>query len=84
MILTMTLLLAGLQAEPAGQSTAPEPAKDKLICKRETPIGSLVPSRKMCLTKKQWQERAEIGNEVARRMIQEGMGNMNCMNSGNC
>ena len=76
------LLLAGLQAEPAPTSQPEQ--KEKLICKREVPVGSLIATRKMCLTKTQWRERADVGNEVARRMMMDNMGNSNCLNGGGC
>ena len=47
---------------------------NKLTCKREVPVGSLIASRKVCLTKAQWAERERVGNDVARRMIQDNQG----------
>jgi hypothetical protein len=52
-------------AKPAGSQ--PGADKDKLICKREVPIGSLIATRKICLTKTEWEARATRGNEEARR-----------------
>jgi hypothetical protein len=46
--------------------------KDKLICKRETPIGSLIATRKVCLTKAQWERRIEDGNRETRKMMEDG------------
>ena len=46
--------------------------KDKLICRREVPVGSLIASRKICLTKADWSRRAEDGNEEARRLYDRG------------
>lgn len=60
--------LAGNDAK-AGQ---PGADKDKLICKREVPIGSLIPTRKVCLTKAQWTQRIEDGNREARKMVEDG------------
>ena len=48
--------------------------QEKLICKREVPIGSLIASRKVCLTKSQWVERERTGNEEARKMIYDNQG----------
>ena len=48
--------------------------KDKLICKREVPIGSLIASRKTCLTKEQWRKRQDDGNATARSLVEDGAG----------
>jgi hypothetical protein len=48
--------------------------KDKMICRREVPIGSLIASRKMCLTKDQWRKRADDGNAMARQLVEDGAG----------
>ena len=48
--------------------------KDKLICKRETPVGSLIASRKVCLTKEQWVQREADGNREARKMVEDNTG----------
>lgn len=72
MILTITALLLGA-AGPA-QAGSAEPAKERLICRRETPIGSLIARRKMCLTKSDWEKRSRDGNEEARKMAYDNMG----------
>lgn len=46
--------------------------KDKLICKREIPIGSLIATRKVCLTRTQWEQRIEDGNRETRKMMEDG------------
>jgi hypothetical protein len=38
------------------------------------PIGSLIASRKVCLTKSQWAQREKDGNEEARKMIYDNQG----------
>ena len=54
------------------KSADPGADKDKLICKREVPIGSLIPTRKVCLTKAQWTQRELDGNREARKMVEDG------------
>lgn len=71
------LLLVGTVAvaqdpSPAGQK--PVDDKEKLICKREVPVGSLIASRKMCLTKSQWRKRSDDGNATARSLVEDGAG----------
>ena len=75
--LAMLLLFAGDPSAPQ----APE-AKEKLICKREVPIGSLIPTRKICLTKSQWDRRGQDGNDAARKMMMDNMGK--CFDPGLC
>jgi hypothetical protein len=79
----MRIVIAALLAVAAGgavyaaeQPTAvkPAPDKDPLICRREVPIGSLIATRKMCLTKKEWQKRADDGNATARALVEDGAG----------
>lgn len=70
------ILLAAAIVSPA---VAAEPAKpgddkDKMVCKRETPIGSLIASRKRCMTKAQWTQMERDGNEEARKMIYDNQG----------
>lgn len=59
-------------AVAADNKAKPGADKDKLICKREIPIGSLIASRKVCLTQAQWTQRIEDGNREARKMMEDG------------
>jgi len=79
----MRIIVAALLAAVAGgavyaaeQPNMPKDSqgKDPLICKREVPIGSLIATRKMCLTKKEWQKRADDGNATARALVEDGAG----------
>jgi predicted secreted protein len=65
------LLAVGVAAPALADQPKPAADKDKLICKREVPIGSLIASRKMCLTKAQWTQREEDGNRETRRLMEE-------------
>lgn len=69
------LLIAAL-ASPALAADAAKPGadKDKMVCKRETPIGSLIASRKRCMTKAQWAQVEKDGNEEARKMVYDNQG----------
>jgi hypothetical protein len=62
---------AAEQTIPASASSAD---KDKLVCKREVPVGSLIASRKMCLTKTEWQKRTDQGNATARALVEDSAG----------
>lgn len=70
------LILAIAIASPAmaaksdtGQKVGAD--KDRLICKREVPIGSLIATRKVCLTQAQWTQRIEDGNRETRKMMED-------------
>lgn len=68
----LTGLLVVMAAPAVAQTAADKPADgDKVVCKREVPVGSLIASRKVCLTKAQWIERSTRGNEEARRQMDE-------------
>jgi hypothetical protein len=43
---------------------------NKLICKKQEEIGSRLGAKKVCLTQKQWQERALIDREDTERIQQ--------------
>ena len=72
------LVLAAAVAFPAvAADTKPEQVgadKEKLICRREVPIGSLIATRKVCLTKSQWTQREIDGNREARKMVEDNTG----------
>lgn len=89
MRLVAILLVAAAMASPSVAANDAKPDrsgadKDKLICRREVPIGSLIASRKTCLTKEQWTKRAEDGNDAARKMADDNMGRPACNGSNTC
>lgn len=71
------LLLALASSAPAlAADNKPQAGKqggsdNPVICRREVPIGSLIASRKICLTKSEWEARATRGNEEARRQVED-------------
>jgi predicted secreted protein len=72
--LLVLIAAAAAAAEPPVSSPASSAEKDKLICKREVPVGSLIATRKMCLTKAEWQKRADQGNALARGLVEDSAG----------
>lgn len=72
--LPTSVFVQGASAQPAAAAADTADDPNKLICRREVPVGSLIASRKMCLTKAQWAERERIGSEVARRMVEDNQG----------
>jgi hypothetical protein len=73
---TLAVILAAVVMLPASAAVADNAKvgndKDKLICKREVPVGSLIASRKVCLTQAQWTQRIEDGNRETRKMMEDG------------
>lgn len=75
----LLLIFAISMSAPALATDSPKPAqpgadKDKMICRRETPVGSLIASRKICRTKEQWAQTERDGNEEARKMVYDNQG----------
>jgi hypothetical protein len=67
-MLLIALSAPTLAADPKGAADTKD--DNRVICRREVPIGSLIASRKVCLTKAEWQERAVRGNDEARRQME--------------
>lgn len=67
LVLVVALALGAAPPEP-GQAADPPPVseEDRKICRREVPVGSLIASQRICLTRKEWKKRAIEGNEAAR------------------
>lgn len=70
------ILTAMLFAQESSEPIRPraDDKKDRLICKREVPIGSLIASRKICRTHAEWEKVAMDGQCEARRLYQLGVG----------
>ena len=62
----MLLALALLQAAVAGPApvATPQPAGEKMICKRVQPPGSRLPGKKTCQTQQQWEALASDGRDA--------------------
>ena len=61
MVAVATLMLASPAL--ADDSKRDKPADEKLICKKETQIGSLARVRKQCFTKAEW-DRIAVANRT--------------------
>lgn len=70
----LLILTTALFAQPPELDAARPAPKEPLVCKREVPVGSLIASRKVCLTKTQWRKRSDDGNATARNLVEEGAG----------
>jgi hypothetical protein len=68
MLFTSALVLA-MMADTATPTATPavDPKKDpnKMICRREVEIGSLVKTRRTCHTRKEWSEMADAARRDA-------------------
>ena len=60
MIGSAALFVAAMLAESATSTMPAQPdPRDKVTCRRETPIGSLIPGKKTCHTRREWDQIAE-------------------------
>lgn len=69
---TQPAAAAGTQ-QAAAQPTAIDKA-DPVICRRQQEIGSLLKTKKVCLTKSQWEEQRQVNrSNIEQSQIQRGM-----------
>ena len=80
MLAVLTLVLTVGAAQPLA-STAFETAastsinsKPALVCRREAETGSIIKTRKMCLTRAEWARRSDDAQCETRRMLNLGAG----------
>ena len=72
LVLAAALFAAGEPAAAQGASPAAPPAKaekankDGLVCRKETVVGSRLPTR-VCMTQAEWDERQRQDRELARK-----------------
>jgi hypothetical protein len=75
MLTTLLLALAVPAGNPAN-NLSPRASEDRIICQRETPTGSLITTRELCMTKAEWNAleadykqggRAMIADRLSRR-----------------
>lgn len=74
LLVTATPAAAQDPASPAPVPNASASAKtdvNKIVCKKEEQIGSRLGAKKVCLTVKEWQERADADRTETER-IQQG------------
>ena len=64
-LITVAMGLSVATAGLAQQTASPPPAKPKLICKRSAETGSLIPTRKECRTREEWDRLAEAARSNA-------------------
>lgn len=86
--LALAFALAGAQPAPAAEpapvaqpAPAAEPVRtERLFCRRDAVVGSLIPSRRVCRTKAEWDRIADSARYSADRYTQENMGRVSCPN----
>jgi len=73
-VLVATLSVSPLAIAPAGAKEAEkvDAHGEKLICRREAEIGSLIPRKKRCYTRAEWDAIATAARDNATRMVQDG------------
>ena len=79
-VLTLVLALGAVQPFGSNFSSAevgarmPGNAKPALVCRREAETGSIIKTRKMCLTRAEWAQRSDDAQCETRRMLNLGAG----------
>ncbi|MBA3577234.1 MAG: hypothetical protein H0W39_06455 [Sphingomonas sp.] len=68
MALIATPALAQAPASASAVSDSTRNANERLICQKEEVIGSRLAAKKICLTAKEWKERADGGREETERV----------------
>ena len=74
MLAALSLLTAPALADPTTSAPA-KPAKgspEEVVCHREAPTGSLVPSKRICMTRAQWQAQADVARSQTQDMEDRG------------
>ncbi len=59
------------EPQPAAVPAAQAPAKEKMICRRDKEIGSLVATKKTCHTKSQWQYIDDTNQTFANKLVDD-------------
>ena len=67
-ILFTFALQAAAQPAPAANAVAAAAESDKVVCKRTAATGSFVRTKKVCMTRRQWQRMADDSQELGRSM----------------
>lgn len=77
-VLTLVITLGAAQPLPLPASeTATDTSidtKPALVCRREAEIGSIIKTRKMCMTRAEWARRSDDAQCETRRMLNLGAG----------
>lgn len=73
MLTVLVLALAAPTGNPAN-NVSPRTSEDQVICQRETPTGSIITGREVCMTKAEWNALERDYAEGGRRMISDDQG----------
>lgn len=71
MLIAFAVSTPAAAVDPKPVAGKPGGSDNPVICRREVPVGSLIASRKTCMTKSEWEIRATRGNEEARRQVED-------------
>lgn len=72
--LVIVFMAAAAPALPAAATPVPPPAEAKLFCRREPVTGSLVSTKKRCMTKLDWARTGDTSRQFARDMVDGNRG----------
>jgi hypothetical protein len=74
MVITILLALAAPVGNPANNAS-PRASEDRVLCQRETPTGSLITARELCMTKAEWNALEQDYREGGRKLVDQRLGN---------
>jgi len=72
----MIALIILAVATPAAVAPKPDPL-DKVVCHQEETVGSLLPGRKVCHTRREWRQINDNAQEEGRRITRPGAPTIN-------
>lgn len=73
MLTAVLLALVAPFGNPAN-NVSPSASEDRVICQRETPTGSLITTRELCMTKAEWNALEQEYKIGGRRLVDERLG----------
>ncbi len=71
-VLAFALLMSGASSLAAEAAPGATPEAEKLICKKQVPIGSLIATRRVCATKAMWDRNAKNAQDQTQMFTQPG------------
>ena len=70
--LALAMMADAAATAPATSTAAPIDPMEKVICRRTYETGSLVKSKRVCLTKREWVFADEKGRKLAEEIVRDG------------
>ena len=75
--LIIVFLTSAVPAVQTVAATAPAPAKEKLVCRRDVVTGSMVTFKKRCMTRRDWARTTEASQKFGQDLQDQLRNNPN-------